>query len=199
MFLKFNSFGCFLLPVLVSAPILAQVRPDVPVPLAPIRLGVELSTFNSDYGCNEPSTPVTCWTRQLQGLGVVADADNLYRKFGIQGEARWLDWRGPANGIVEANYLAGPSYRMLVNHRFSVYAKVILGGAGIRLPVYGERYYLAYAPGAKLRYAMNDRLSFFLDYEYQIWPMFSGIASQGNKGLTPTGFSIGATCLIFRR
>lgn len=168
---------------------------------ATLSAGVELSTFNPDWGCAN-SAPLGC-PAQLYGPTAVFNFD-LHQKYGIEGEARWLHWHGPG-GMVQSNYLAGPRYRLYRISRFSLWGKLGLGGGWITTPDYPaagslKGSYFAYAPGATINVRLTRILSARVDYEYQIWPSFSGPPAynsatgkveQNNSGLTPNGISVG--------
>jgi hypothetical protein len=58
--------------------------------------------------------------------------------------------------------------------------------------------YFTLAPGGTIEYSVWKHVAFRVDYEFQIWPGFSGIAAQGNNGLTPNGFSLGVSYMLRR-
>jgi hypothetical protein len=168
--------------------------------------GAEASAFNPDWGC--PNSNPFC---QYDLIGPTALVDfNLHGKYGIEGEARWLHWRGAGNGEIESNYLAGPHYRLARFHRVSAWAKLELGGGWITTPDYPQPgslkgSYFVYAPGGTVDYYVTRRLAIRGDYEWEIWPGFSGPPSynsttgtvnQNNGGLSPNGFSVGVVYKI---
>lgn len=154
-------------------------------------VGGQISTFNPDWGCKSDS-PFSCGDHQLLGVGVFADANHLVYRFGVEGEARWLHWRGPGNGLVQSNYLIGPRYPLLYRGKFSVHAKFLLGGSWMTFPFgVGSGSYFTMAPGITAEYRATRHIIVRGDYEYQFWPSYSGIAIEGNNGLTPNGFSAG--------
>jgi len=168
---------------------------------ATMAAGVEFSTFNPDWGCNS-SSPFGC-SNQLEGPAAVFDFD-LHRKYGLEGEARWLHWHGQG-GMVESNYMGGPRYRLYRIQRLSIWGKLDLGGGWITTPNYPaagslKGSYFAYAPGATANYQLTRVIGLRADYEYQIWPSFAGPPTydptkgqvvQHVSGLTPNGFSFG--------
>ena len=169
--------------------------------------GAEFSTFNPDYGCHSTS-PFTC-ADQLLGPGVFFDVNNLWRKLGVEGEARWLRFNGTGD-MHESNYLAGLRYRAIRYHRLDGYVKALAGGGWITTPHYPQAgslqgSYFDIAAGGTVEYSFTRRLALRGDYEFQFWPSFSGPATytgQGmlqahNNGVTPNGFSIGVTYRIF--
>jgi hypothetical protein len=151
--------------------------------------GAEISTFNPDYGC-EDSSPFTCWNHQLLGIAPFVDANHLiFQRLGAEGEARFLPWRGPGNGLTQSNYLVGPRVGLLnLRRRFFFSGKFLMGLGHIDLPSHlpGSGNYFVYAPGAVFDFKLKKKLIARVDYEYQLWPSFSG-----GGGLTPNGFSFG--------
>lgn len=168
---------------------------------ATVAAGVEMSTFNPDWGCPNIA-PLGCWT-QLYGPTAVFNFD-LHQKYGIEGEARWLHWHG--NGkMVESNYLVGPRYRLYRLQHLTLWGKLDMGGGWITTPNYPaagslKGSYFAYAPGATATYQLTHVIGVRADYEYQIWPSFAGPPTydpntgkvvQHQSGLTPNGLSFG--------
>lgn len=159
-----------------------------------------MSGFNPDWSCAS-STPFC----QYDVIGPTGVFDfNWRRKYGLEGEARWLHWHGQG-GMVESNYFIGPHYRVFEHRRFTGWAKVELGGAWITTPYYPaagslKGSYFVYAPGGTVDYRLTSRLAIRGDYEWQIWPSFAGPptynsttgqVNPNNSGLTPNGFSAG--------
>lgn len=196
--LSLASF-CFLL----SVSLCAQSNPSAEGPGYSLSIGAGFSTFNPDYGCTN-SSPFSCWNHQLMGISPFVEANHMvFQKLYLEGEARFLHWHGPANGLTETSYLAGPSFHLL-HYRKSLFvsARVLLGGAHISIPkdAVGTGAYFALAPGAVFDYRIAKRVSARVDYEYQIWPSFKGIptaTTSGTGGLTPNGFTFGASYTIF--
>jgi hypothetical protein len=169
-----------------------------------ITAGVEMSTFNPDWGCAN-GAPLGC-SAELYGPTAVVDFD-LHRKYGLEGEARWLHWGGATGGMIQSNYIAGPHYRLYQLHRFSLWGKLELGGAWFTSPDYPaagslKGSYFIYSPGVTFNYGLTRRIGIRADYEYQIWPSFVGPPSfdpatgnvlQHASGLTPNGLSVGVT------
>jgi hypothetical protein len=116
----------------------------------------------------------------------------------VEAEARWLRWGGPGNGLIQSNYLLGPRYRLFRFDKLSVYGKGLVGESWMTIPGgYGSHRYFTLVPGPTAEYDLTKRLSVRVDYEYQIWPQFSGISTLPNHRLTPNGLSFGATYKIF--
>ena len=150
------------------------------------------------------NSPFSCGSANLL-IGPTAVFDlNLHNKWGLEGEARWLHWNGSV-GERESNYLAGPHYRLIRYHRFTIWGKLLLGGGWITTPGYPaagtlKGSYFVEAPGVTFDYRLTHRLAVRGDFEYQRWPAFQGpptynpVTGQlnpNNSGLTPNGLSVG--------
>jgi hypothetical protein len=190
---------CFLL----SATLSAQSNPSAEGPAFSVIVGAGISTFNPDYGCANNS-PFSCWNHQLIGISPFVAANHMvFQRLYLEGEARFLHWHGPANGLTESSYLGGPSFHLLHYRKsFFVSARALLGGAQITIPndAVGSGSYFVLAPGAVFDYRIAKRVSARVEYEYQIWPSFNGIptaTTSGTGGLTPNGFTFGVGYTIF--
>ncbi len=191
---------CFLIAsiLLSAAPSFAQSTHAATESAMSVSVGGEVSTFNPDWGCVNRS-PLACWNHQLLGIGGFVDADHVIGKFGAEGEARWLHWRGPGGGLVQSNYLLGPRYQLFRRGDLSFSAKALMGGSWMTLPNdLGHGSYFTMAPGGTLEYRLTKRLTLRGDYEYQLWPRFSGISTLPSNGLTPNGFSVGLSYRLWR-
>ena len=192
--LKYLYLGLSFL--LISLTLSAQSFPSAEGGMS-VWAGAEISTFNPDYGC-PASGPFSCGSRQLLGLSPFVDVNRLFfQKVGVEGELRFLHWRGPGQGITEASYLAGPRVGM-VHFRRTVYAsaKLLIGDGHINLPknAVGQGNYFVVAPGIVGDIRLTKRLAARVEYEYQFWPNFAStpsVFSSGTGGLTPNGFSFG--------
>jgi hypothetical protein len=150
--------------------------------------------FNPDWGCSS-SSPFSCFDHQLLGVAAFADVNRIIWKVGMEGEARWLLWRG--TGVTQSNYLAGPRYPLYSGTRISANLKFLAGGATIRYPHQSNwDGWAAFVPGATFGYRLSPRFLVRADYEYQMWPGYVGV--KGAHGLTPNGFSVGASYRLFR-
>lgn len=187
-------FVCLLFASTVSVIASAQSSPAAEGPARSVWVGVELSSFNPDWGCKQNSA-LSCWDRQLQGITVVGDGNRLLGKIGVEGEARFLYWNGPEASENEINYLVGPRYQVFAGRRWAFNAKV-LAGEGIFQFRSQTSDLFAYAAGGTVGYRMTRKLQARADYEYQVWPNFVG--PLGPHGLTPNGFSVGVNYLLFR-
>lgn len=165
--------------------------------------GAEVSAFNPDYSCTS-NLPYRC---PLLGPGVFFDL-NMHPRWGLEGEARWMDWHG-YGGEKESNYLVGPRYAAIDRGRLQGWVKVEMGGGWITTPFYPQAgslkgSYFAFGPGGELTYRVSHHWSARLNYEYQFWPSFqgpptynaAGALEEHNGGLTPNGFSIGVAYKI---
>lgn len=181
--------------LLFSTTLFAQSLPSAERGGVSVWAGAEISTFNPDYGCKDAS-PFACWDHQLLGIAPFVDANHLvFQRLGAEGEARFLPWRGPS-GLTQSSYLAGGRVGLLhFRSRFFFTGKFLLGLGHIDTPNHGPESgnYFVYSPGAILEVRIKKRLSARVDYEYQIWPSFSG-----GGGLTPNGFSFGVSYALLR-
>lgn len=187
----FRKFLLVLL-LLTSSCLFAQSAPSAEGGKLSVWGGAEVSMFNPDWSCTS-SSPFSCGANQLLGIAVFADVNRVIGRFGLEGEARWLPWRGPTSNIGQSNYLAGPRFQVFSGERFSANVKV-LGGLAVFDQGANAHYtgvWTAFAPGVTVGYKVAQRVMVRGDYEYQRWPGFTG--SKGNHGLTPNGFSVGVS------
>ncbi len=198
-------FG-FLALLLLPAALLAQSPAAAAGGEASLWAGAEATAFNPDWGCAS-SSPFTCYPNWAAGPTAFFDF-NVRRKWGVEGEAHWLDWHSHGN-MTQSSYLAGGRYRLVRYHRLTGWGKFLMGGGWIQTPYYPQvgslkGSFFAYALGGTLEYPLTRRVSLRGDYEYQVWPSFyggpstnsSGAVVQNNNGLTPDGFSVGFTYRI---
>ena len=143
-----------------------------------ITLGATFAGFNSgQYG-----------NTLIAGGTLFLDA-NLYRRVGIEAEARELNLH-ETEGLRETNYLIGPKLS-LKGRRLRPYAKLLVGRGDFRFPfgyAYGK--YFMLAPGAGIDWRVNhSRFSLrLLDVEYQVWPDFKPFGEIHPYGAS-AGFS----------
>jgi hypothetical protein len=190
----------FIVLLLLPTALIAQSSESATGGEAKLSAGAEMSAFNPDWGCTS-SSPFC--TNELIGPAAFFDFD-LHGKYGVEGEARWLNFHGLQNEN-EQNYLVGPRYRLFRYHRVSGWFKLEVGGGWITTngyPAAGslKGSYFAYAPGGTLQYPLSRRWILRGDYEWQFWPSFAGTPTfnpttgtvvQHDSGLTPNGFSVG--------
>lgn len=134
-----------------------------------LNAGVGGSGFYLQYGAQN-NVGITAWV----------DADTI-RHFGVEGEARWLEWHQTANSHLET-YLVGARYHFDAG-RFQPYVKGLIGAGGFKSPAtssYG--YYLVIAPGWGTDYHLGGRWSARADFEYQHWPQFTFGATNSVGG-----------------
>jgi hypothetical protein len=186
--------SCFMMTTLLSA----QAYPSAERGPIAVLAGVEISTFNPDYGCTN-SSPFSCFDHQLIGVTPFVDANHLlFTRIGAEGEARFLPWRGPGNGLTESTYLGGPRIDLLHWRKVTLRAKVLAGDAHFTAPSrgVGTGNYFAWAPGVDADLRVTRKITARVDYEYQMWPKFTG-GLGGSGGLTPSGFSVGASYAVW--
>ena len=168
----------------------SQTVPSGEPTIRSLWIGGEVSTFNPDWGCRTTNSPFSCWNNQLLGAAAFSDANRIFGRVGTEAEARWMNWRGYGDGLVESSYLLGPRFQAFAHRDLSGNIKILFGRGDITAPDHvGTGTYFVYAPGATLDYRVRNRLNMRLDYEYQRWPSFTGVL--GTYGLTPNGFSLG--------
>lgn len=187
MFKKFLVLTLFFAPFAFS-----QVAPSTHGGSLSLSVGAEYSNFHSDYGSD-----------RLHGIAAFADLDHIFlNKLGAEGEGRWLRFNQP-QGETQDNYLLGPRYQLLRWNNFSFYGKFLFGGGWITYPGNpspGSGSYFTYVPGATVEYRLTRRWKIRGDYEYQFWPSAPGTAftyPNPSHGLTPNGFSVGASYRLF--
>jgi hypothetical protein len=110
---------------------------------------------------------------QARLLGPTAFADiDIGRRYGIEAEARFLEFHQPIDNIHAETYLAGPRYRLNLG-KFQVYAKGMVG-FGVAHYTYGygtDHHDFVAAPGGGVDYHISPRVHIRLaDFEYQYWP-----------------------------
>ena len=185
-----------LLVVLLSALVSVAAAQSSPAAWSARSLfvGAAPSTLNPDWGCQSGS-PVSCWDRQLFGVGAYAGVNQLWKQFGVEADARFFSSRGGAlNGLKEYSYVGGPSYRLLGRRNVAVFANALVGLGSITIPKGlgpGQGTYFIYSPSAHIDQRLTHNLNIRYEYEYQLWPGFTGL--KGGHGITPNGFGVGVT------
>lgn len=109
--------------------------------------------------------------RKIGGLSAWVDADTI-RRFGVEGEGRWLEYHQTADVHVET-YMIGPRYHFDIG-RFQPYVKGLAGAGRFNFPYnYAYGHYLVIAPGGGVDYRLSRHWSARADFEYQYWPQFT--------------------------
>lgn len=166
----------------LSAAAAAQTAPASIRPGFSIYAGGIVSGFKPHPGSSDilPGFP----DGNMIGLGAFVDFDSR-RWWGIEGEARWLPFRG-SNRITESTFLAGP--RVFYSFgRFKVTGKALYGQAIFDFPPgYGNELDPALEVGGGVDYRLTHKLTVrLIEADYQKWFNFQ------NTGITPVGVSIG--------
>jgi len=181
--------------------LIAQSRESADMVRNSLEAGAEFSLFNPDFYCSSNS-PFVCGRNYplIKGLGAFADY-NLRSRFGAEGEARWLRWDA-RGGQVESTYMIGPRFRAVRWHKFSLWAKFLVGVGAITTSGYPgpdtlQGTMFVFAPGGSVDYRLNRKWSVRGDYELQRWPSFA-VLPPDTHGLTPNGFSFGVAYTIFQ-
>jgi hypothetical protein len=110
--------------------------------------------------------------QKVVGVAGFVDADTA-RRFGIEGEGRWLEFHQFASVHAET-YMIGPRYHLNIG-RFAPYVKGMVGFGDFNFPYnYAHGRYLVVAGGGGLDYHLSHRWSVRVaDVEYQDWPEFT--------------------------
>lgn len=170
----------------------AQTTPAAFTPSS-MYVGAEPTTVNPDWSC-PTSSPIGCWDRQIFGVQAYAGKNQVWHKFGLEANARFLNWRGYGHGLKETNYIVGPSYRLLGHRSFVATGNVLVGLGSITLPKGfgpGAGNYFIYSPSIHVDERLTRSFAIRYEYEYQLWPGFAGV--KGQHGITPNGFGVGVT------
>lgn len=128
-----------------------------------VTLGGGLSAVNTDYGRS-----------RMVGVFTYVDINPEWH-LGLEAELRSVRWNS-RDRMAESSYLAGVRAPLWSKPAHLIpYAKFLAGAGEITLPFkYAHGSFLAYAPGAGLELAVDERLSVrLIDVEYQHWPAFS--------------------------
>jgi hypothetical protein len=199
-----KSLYLLCLSLLVSVGLSAQSFPSAEGRRVSVWAGAEISAFNPDYGC-QSSSPFSCGKGEILGISPFVDANHLlFERIGVEGQARFLHWRGPVPHVTEASYLAGPRVGLLhFRNTLYVSGKFLVGKAniGLRSGEPGNGSHFAMAPAGMAEFKLTRRVAARAEYEYQIWPFFKGVptgSTSGQGGLTPNGFSFGVSYALLR-
>jgi hypothetical protein len=128
--------------------------------------------------------------RKMAGITAVVDVD-AKRRFGLEGEGRWLEYNQTANVHVET-YSLGLRYHFDAG-RFQPYGKGLAGFGNFNFPYnYASGRYFVVTAGGGVDFRWTPRISIrAADIEYQDWPQFT----FGN--MSAFGVSAGLRVRIF--
>jgi hypothetical protein len=146
-----------------------------------VSVGATFSAFNSDYG-----------KRLIGGESLYVDA-NLYRRYGVEAEARRFNVHADPDGASERTYLVGPKISFL-KRGYRPYAKLLVGRGEFNFPYnYAQGSYFVAAPGGGVDFRVkHSKFSLrMVDFEYQMWPQFTFGA------LHPYGVSAGISYQVY--
>jgi hypothetical protein len=137
-----------------------------------VSIGTFASAYHVDYG-----------KRTLVGGGVYVDL-NLNPYWGVEGEARWLNFHELASANA-ATYLGGPRYTFHVVHHLRPYVKFLVGDGTFNFPYgYAKGNYIVLAPGGGIDYRFRHNWrARLVDVEYQKWPWFT-FGSMSSYGVS---------------
>lgn len=167
-----------------------------------VYVGAQPTTVNPDWGCVSAS-PFSCWNRQLFGVEAYAGINHIWNRVGLEGQARWLSWRGvqlPTGNLKENTYVIGPTFRMYTWKSLSAGGNFLVGTGSITIPKGwgpGQGSYFIYNPSVHINQRLTSAITVRYEYEYQLWPGFAG--TLGKHGLTPNGLGIGVTYRLHSR
>ncbi len=168
-----------LVAVVITPPLRAQDIPAAKGPGSAVTLGATVAAFHSDYG-----------QRTLDGGTVYLDA-NLYRRIGVEAEARTLSLHTD-DGLRQSTYLVGPRFSSS-RRTLRPYTKLLAGRGIFQFPYhYAHGAYVVVAAGAGLDWHLNRSATVrVIDFEYQRWPQFTF------GELRPYGISTGLSLRLF--
>jgi opacity protein-like surface antigen len=168
----------------------AQVEPSATRSGLHISAGAEGSVFQPDYagrGIAEDGPD------RLYGVGAYVDV-HFTRWVQIEAEGRWLRFneyvpRNSTQGIGENTYMIGPRVPLFTYHKWTPYAKFLVGfGSGSGGWLTGRAGNFAYGGGVD--YRLTHKITIRpIDFEYQQWRV--------NPTLWPYGGSAGISYTIF--
>ena len=174
----------------------AQSVPDALTPSS-IFVGVQPIAVNPDWGCPKGGG-FSCWDRHMYGFDAYVGLNQVWRRVGVEGDVRMLNWGGVTSQMREANYIAGPTIRVLGRRKLMLVVDMQAGLASITLPYnQGTSRYFVYSPSGHIDQRITNDFTVRYDYEYQFWPQFAG--ARGTHGLTPNGFGVGITYKVHPR
>lgn len=110
--------------------------------------------------------------RKMLGVTGFVDADTR-RRFGIEAEGRWLEWR-QSDDVHAETYSIGGRYHFDFR-RFQPYAKGLIGVGHFNFPYnLATGSYLVITAGGGLDFSLTKRIHIrAADFEYQDWPQFT--------------------------
>lgn len=145
---------------------------------ARLSVGASASGFTLGYG-DRRMLAVTGWV----------DGDTI-RRFGVEGEGRWLDFHQTAQVHAET-YLGGVRYHFNIG-RMQPYAKALAGFGNFNFPYnFATGRYFVVEGGGGLDYKLSRRWIVRTELEYQDWPQFT----YGN--MNSYGVNVGLRFRIF--
>lgn len=138
--------------------------------------------FSLTAGATASGYEVQYGQQKLLGIAGVVDVDTR-RRFGLEGEARWLIFNSP-DQLQTTTWMAGPRYHYGFG-KFQVYGKGLVGIGQFTFPYnYAQGSYLVIAPGGGVDYRWKRKISIrVVDFEYQMWPQFT-YGSMSSYGIS---------------
>lgn len=155
----------------IVRPAAAQVTPSGDKGGFTLMAGGTASGYEIGYG-----------QQKLLGVSAIVDTDTT-RRFGIEGEARWLMYH-QTDGLHVTTWSVGPRYHF-TRGKFQYYGKGLIGVGDFTFPYnYAHGSYLVISPGGGVDWRYTRKISFRLaDFEYQYWPQFT-FGAMNSYGLS---------------
>jgi len=155
----------------IVRPAAAQVTPSGDKGGFTLMAGGTASGYEIGYG-----------QQKLLGVAAIVDTDTT-RRFGIEGEARWLMYH-QTDGLHVTTWSVGPRYHF-TRGKFQYYGKGLIGVGDFTFPYnYAHGSYLVISPGGGVDWRYTRKISFRLaDFEYQYWPQFT-FGAMNSYGLS---------------
>ena len=155
----------------IVRPAAAQVTPSGDKGGFTLMAGGTASGYEIGYG-----------QQKLLGVSAIVDTDTT-RRFGIEGEARWLMYH-QTDGLHVTTWSVGPRYHF-TRGKFQYYGKGLIGVGDFTFPYnYAHGSYLVISPGGGVDWRYTRKISFRLaDFEYQYWPQFT-FCAMNSYGLS---------------
>lgn len=179
-------FSRLVLPALLAMSCMGLIRPAV----AQVVPSGDKGGFSLVAGGAVSGYEVGYGDQKLAGASAFVDVDTT-RRFGLEGEARWLLYH-QSNDVHVTTWLGGPRYHF-TRGKLQFYAKGLAGMGQFQFPYdYAHGSYFVVAPGGGVDYRWKRKVSFRLaDFEYQYWPQFTYGA------MNSYGLSVGVRYHIF--
>ncbi len=171
--------------LLSATHLFAQVNPAGFERTVPLKLGLGISDFSTD------------WAGRISGPSLWADwsfhqVPAFLNGLGVEIEARDLNYARTAHvpTLRFDTAVAGPIYAFSQHRAIRPYGQFLIGLGSMDFPSSNKRYThdtrTIFEPGGGVEFLIASRVQLRAAYEYQFWPdMF------GHHALNPNGFTLG--------